>query len=106
MNLRLTIRSLILYIIHMPLPPARGKRVELYLNDEVVEKARRRWRDLDAKVEELLAEAVAAAEEAEGQAFEESPFTEMNPEAGPDGGPPLRKWDRMPVFVKKRRKGR
>ena len=109
----------------MALPRARGKRVDVYLDDEVYVKAIRRFQNLDAKIEQLLRDEIAREEEADAahgfggsfgpasQGFEDlgagDPFQELNPDAGlPQGGPPDQigqgKWNRLPVLKPKRKK--
>ena len=38
----------------MTIPRARGKRLHIYLSEEIYEKAMSRYRNLDAKIEQLL----------------------------------------------------
>jgi len=90
----------------MPLPPPRTRRLELQLNEEIVEQAQRRWGHLEAKIEELLAGALAAEAELEERSDAAAPFTEMNPEVDgveETGARPMRKWDRKPVLIKRRK---
>ena len=48
----------------MTLPRARGKRIDIYLDDEVYMKAVRRFANLDAKIEQLLREEIEREEQA------------------------------------------
>ena len=52
----------------MNIPRSRGKRLHIYLSEEVYEKAMARYRNLDAKIEQLL-RAELAREEGADAAF-------------------------------------
>lgn len=47
------------------IPRARGQRLDIYLSDEVYQKAIRRYRNLDAKIEQLLRTEIAREEGAD-----------------------------------------
>jgi hypothetical protein len=49
----------------MNIPSARGKRLHIYLSEEVYEKAMNRYRNLDAKIEQLLRNEIAREEGAD-----------------------------------------
>ncbi|MCB1097414.1 MAG: hypothetical protein KDN22_17715 [Verrucomicrobiae bacterium] len=46
----------------MNIPRARGKRLHIHLSEEVYEKAMTRYRNLDAKIEQLLRNEIAREE--------------------------------------------
>ena len=51
----------------MKIPRSRGTRVDIYLSDEIYQKAIRRYRNLDAKIEQLLRYEIQREEEADAK---------------------------------------
>jgi hypothetical protein len=107
----------------MALPRTRGKRLDVYLDDEVYSKAIRRFQNLDAKIEQLLRDDIEREEQADaahgfeanveldaGSGFQDfgassdEAFFEMNPEVQNSNDQTGQgKRDRLPVLKPKRR---
>ena len=49
----------------MHIPRTRGKRLDIYLSEEIYEKAMKRYRNIDAKIEQLLRNEIAREEGAD-----------------------------------------